>query len=137
MLYSEFIENANVKDDMLSWSVYSGLNKLYMKYDFVTKEDVYKYGRTMCDDLHDVARSDIKARMDVWYHGETADRMFTYTCGRCGCGVFDDWYFCPMCGAEFIKETTGEAGEYRKGEQRNAEQKERGSKGGEADDRDQ
>lgn len=136
MLYSEFIENANVKDDMLSWSVYSGLNKLYMKYDFVTKEDVYKYGRTMCDDLHDVARSDIKARMDVWFHGLTADRILSYSCGRCGKSVNDEFIFCPYCGAEFIKETTGEAGEYRKGEQRNAEQKERGSKDGEADDRD-
>lgn len=83
MLYSEFIENANVKDDRISWSVYSALNKWYMRYDFVTKEDVYKYGRTMCDELHDVARSD-------------------------------------------IKETTGEAGEYIKGEKENAEQKERG-----------
>ena len=136
MLYSEFIENANVKDDMLSWSVYSGLHKMYMKYDVVTKEDVYKYGRTMCDDLHDVARSDIKARMDVWYHGVENYPPLSFTCGRCGCEAHADWYFCPMCGAEFIKETTGEAGEYRKGEQRNAEQKERGSKDGETDDRD-
>ena len=133
MLYSEFIENANVKDDMLSWSVYSGLHKMYMKYDVVTKEDVYKYGRTMCDDLHDVARSDIKARMDAWYHGPG---VFSYSCGRCGAPALCGWTFCPECGAEFIKETTGEAGEYRKGEQRNAEQKERGSKDGETDDRD-
>lgn len=137
MLYSEFIENANVKDDMLSWSVYSGLQTIYMKYDFVTKEDVYKYGRTMCDDIHSVARSDVKTHMNAWYRGVIDGQHFVaYSCGRCGCEAHIDWHFCPVCGAEFIKETTGEAGEYRKGEKRNAEQKERGSKGGEADDRD-
>lgn len=122
MLYSEFIENANVKDDMLSWSVYSMLEKIYMKHDDIKKEEIIKYGRTCCDDLHDVARSDVKTRIDVWYHGPGG---LSYSCGRCGAPVLCGWTFCPECGAEFIKETTGEAGEYRKGEQRNAEQKER------------
>lgn len=133
MMYSEFIENANVKDDMLSWSVYSGLQKLYMKYDCIKKEDVYKYGRTICDDLHEVARSDVKTRLSVWYHGP--DNL-SYSCGRCGCHVFDYWTFCPECGAEFIKETTGRAGENKEKEQRNdAEQKERRRK--ESGERDQ
>lgn len=116
MLYSEFIENAHVKDDMLSWSVYSMMEKLYMKHDDITKEEIIKYGRTCCDDLHEVARSDVKTRIDAWYHGEHAPSMFSYTCGRCGKSVNEDFTFCPYCGAEFIKESTGSAGENKEKE---------------------
>lgn len=119
MLYSEFVEGANVKDDMLSWSVYSMLEKIYMKHDDITKEEVLRYGRTCCDDLHEVARSDVKTRIDTWYHGKHGPderMMFSYTCGRCGRSVNDEFVFCPYCGAEFIKESTGSAGENKEKE---------------------
>lgn len=119
MLFSEFVEGANVKADMLSWSVYSMLEKIYMKHDDITKEEIIKYGRTCCDDLHAVARSDVKTRIDVWYHGihgQDPQTMFSHTCGRCCRSVKYEFLFCPYCGAEFIKESTGSAGENKEKE---------------------
>ncbi len=138
MMYSEFIENANVKDDMLSWAVYSGLTKLYMKHDEITKEEVYRYGRLICDDVHEVSRPDIKARRCAFYHGGSGEDALciSYRCGHCSWPLTGDEAFCPQCGAEFIKETTGSAGENKEKEKRNdAEQKERRRK--ESGERDQ
>lgn len=106
MLFAEFCAGADVKDDMISWSIYSGLNKIYTKHDEITKEEIYRIGRTICDDVHEVSRLDIKARRLAYYHGKTVEDalLISYRCGHCQWPLTGDESFCPQCGAEVLND---------------------------------
>lgn len=124
MLYYEFIENTGAKDDVMTLAVFSGLEHIYMQYDAVLKDSIYKYGKRICDDLHEVAHPDRLVVRHALYHG--IENPFTYTCGYCNMPADSDDCFCRNCGSKFVMEITGTAGEKERKEE-NAEQKDSGS----------
>lgn len=49
MLYDEFLTGTGAKATPYNFGVYSALNALYMENDKMTKEDVYKAGKSLVD----------------------------------------------------------------------------------------
>ena len=49
MLWNEFIEGTNCKDNDYNYKVYKNLEELYMANDSLTKEDIYKAGKKLVD----------------------------------------------------------------------------------------
>lgn len=99
MLYSEFLQATDAPDNMISHIIYSGLNRIYMRHDEYTKDEAYRDGFKILDDLAQVAT--VKRVVDkmCYYHG--IDKPFTYSCGYCGADVKDEDAYCRLCGAEF------------------------------------
>ena len=101
MLYSEFIEGTAAGDNMITWTVFSALNHIYMKNDTVTKEDCYEIGNRILNDLQDVARP-VKIKSPfAFYHG--GDEI-SYRCGACSFHINKKFKFCPWCGCEILSE---------------------------------
>lgn len=49
MLWNEFVEGTNCRDNEYNFKVYKDLEVLYMNYDAMTKEEVYKLGKKLVD----------------------------------------------------------------------------------------
>ena len=101
MLYSEFIEGTASGDNMITWTVFSALNHIYMKKDTITKEDCYEIGNRILNDLQEVARP-VKIKSPIaFYHGEDG---ISYRCGACDFHINKEFKFCPWCGCEISRE---------------------------------
>ena len=48
MLYSEFMSETGAPDNMMSYVVYTGLNRIYLRHDEYTKAEVYRDGEKTC-----------------------------------------------------------------------------------------
>ena len=99
MLYSEFLTGTCAPDNILSYTVYTGLNRIYMRHDEYTKEEAYRDGQKIMDDLVQVASVKRIVSKISYYHG--LGNPFTYSCGHCGMSVNDEDVYCRFCGAEF------------------------------------
>lgn len=102
MLFSEFIDATGAPDNMITYTVYAGLNRIYMRHDDYTKAEVYKDGARILEDLEQAAAVRRIVPKNAFYHG--LNKPFTYECSHCRFTVSEDDYFCRMCGSEFMKD---------------------------------
>ena len=69
MLYSEFIDGTQCKDNPHNYEVYKRLELIYMNDDTVSKADIYEYGKKLVDNSpseKEVAfRENIKAEIEL------------------------------------------------------------------------
>lgn len=99
MLYSEFLTGTGAPCNGLSHIIYIGLNRIYMRHDEYTKEEAYKDGQRILEDLEQVVIPKRTVSKMIHYHG--LSNPFTYSCGNCGMSVNDEDVYCRFCGAEF------------------------------------
>ena len=95
MLYSEFIENAKIPEDVISWCIFNCLQKFYMQTDDISKEQVYARGETLYNDLRGVVVPS-KVASVILYNDENPH------CGRCGLALAGNENYCPECGARLL-----------------------------------
>lgn len=99
MLYSEFLTGTGAPDNMISYIIFSGLNRIYARYEECTKTEVYRDGQKILEDLEQVATVKRTVSKLCYYHG--MNESFSFSCGHCGASVNEDDLFCRLCGAEF------------------------------------
>lgn len=102
MLYSEFLTGTGAPCNGLSHIIYIGLNRIYMRHDEYTKEEAYKDGQRILEDLGQVVIPKRTVSKMIYYHGQ--GNPLTYSCGYCGMSVNDEDVYCRFCGAEFDRE---------------------------------
>lgn len=100
MLYYEFLDGTRAPDNMLSYVIYAGLNRIYMRHDEYTKEEAYRDGQKILEDLNQVATVKRLVSKTAYYHG--FGNPFTYRCGHCGVSVNEEDVYCKCCGAVFV-----------------------------------
>lgn len=100
MLYSEFLAETGAPETMTTFTVYQGLNRIYMRHDEYKKEEVYRDGARILEDLEQVSRPRRIVPKNAYYHG--LNKPFTYSCSHCLYNADEDDCFCRMCGAEFL-----------------------------------
>ena len=101
MLYSEFLTGTGAPDNMIAYTVYSGLNRIYMRHDDYTKEEAYRDGQKILDDLGQVSIVKRLVFKRIYYHG--FGNPLTYNCGYCNFSVNEEDEYCRACGAKFYK----------------------------------
>lgn len=101
MLYCEFIEGTGAPDNMVTHTIYAGLNRVYMRHDDYTKEEAYRDGARILEDLDEVAAVRRNVPKNAYYHG--MDNPLTYECSHCHFHVDAEDVYCRQCGAEFLK----------------------------------
>ena len=99
MLYAEFLIGTGAPVSTMSHIIYSGLNRIYMRHDEYTKEEAYRDGQKILEDLELVATVKREADKICYYHG--ISEPFSYRCGHCGMSVNDEDVYCRFCGAKF------------------------------------
>ena len=100
MLYYEFLVGTGAPDNILAQVIYTGLNRIYMRHDEYTKEEAYRDGQKILEDLNKVASAKREVKKLIYYHG--IGNPFSYSCGYC-CGNVDvEDVFCRWCGVDFI-----------------------------------
>lgn len=124
MLFSEFLTGTGAPCNGLSHIIYLGINRIYMLHDEYTKEEAYKDGQRILEDLEQVVIPKRTVSKMIHYHG------LSYSCGYCGMSVNDEDVYCRFCGAEFDrKDDKADKGEQpaqpdkKERKKRNAEQK--------------
>lgn len=99
MLYSEFLTWTGQPCNGLSHIIYIGLNRIYMRHDEYTKEEAYRDGQKILEDLEQVVTPKRTVSKMIYYHGQ--DNPLTYSCGYCCLGVDKEDEYCRFCGAKF------------------------------------
>lgn len=99
MLYSEFLTGTGAPCNGLSHIIYIGLNRIYMRHDEYTKDEAYRDGQKILEDLGQVVIPKRTVSKMIYYHGK--GNPFTYSCGYCCMAVNEEDAYCRFCGAEF------------------------------------
>lgn len=63
MMYSEFVENTECKDNEYNYKVFTDLEKMYMADDTITKETIYEYGKKLVN--NEKSEKEIEAEKEI------------------------------------------------------------------------
>lgn len=65
MIYDEFLKGTNSRDNEQNRAVFAALEKVYMTFDNITKEQIYKAGRQLVDNSKTAAEIEFEREIDA------------------------------------------------------------------------